>query len=251
VDQFETKNRRTRSVEMFENLIASYEDPHEGLKRFTQAYLACVTAVDDNVGQVMRTINNTSLKDNTIVILTSDHGWTMGEKDHIYKNSLWEESTRVPLIIRVPEMTVPNTVVEHPVSLIDVYPTLLELTGIDLETRKNKKGHGLDGYSLVPFLKNPNTDNWQGPEGALSVVYSSDLNKNIPENHHYSIRTKDYRYIVYNTGQEELYDKKSDPKERNNLIFGESHPETSNMRALIKNITYPMVPQGIALIEDN
>ena len=63
----------------------------------------------------------------------------MGEKDHIYKNSLWEESTRVPLIIRVPEMTVPNTVVEHPVSLIDVYPTLLELAGIDLETRKNKK----------------------------------------------------------------------------------------------------------------
>ena len=251
VDQFETKNRRTRSVEMFENLVASYKDPNEGLKRFTQAYLACVTAVDDNVGQVMHAINNTSLKDNTIVILTSDHGWTMGEKDHIYKNSLWEESTRVPLIIRVPDMTVPNTVVEHPVSLIDVYPTLLELAGIDLETRKNKKGHGLDGYSLIPFLKNPNTDNWQGPEGALSVVYSSDLNKNIPENHHYSIRTKDYRYIVYNTGQEELYNKNLDPKEQNNLIFGKSHPETAKMRALMKNITYPMVPQGITLIEDN
>ena len=71
------------------------------------------------------------------------------------------------------------------------------------------------------------------------------------ENHHYSIRTKDYRYIVYNTGQEELYDKNLDLKERNNLIFGKSHPETSSMRALIKNITYPMVPQGISLIEDN
>ena len=85
----------------------------------------------------------------------------------------------------------------------------------------------------------------------MSVVYSSDLNKNIPENHHYSIRTKDYRYIVYNTGQEELYDKKSDPKERNNLIFNKSHPETANMRALMKNITFPMVPLGITLIEDN
>ena len=103
----------------------------------------------------------------------------------------------------------------------------------------------------VPIIKNTNTDNWRGPEGALSVVYSSDLNKNTPENHHYSIRTKDYRYIVYNTGQEELYDKNSDPKERNNLIFDESHTETANMRALIKNITYPMVPQGITLIEDN
>ena len=76
----------------------------------------------------------------------------MGEKEsHLLKTTLWEESTRVPLIIRVPEITVPNTVVEHPVSLIDVYPTLLELAGIDLETRKNKNGHGLDGYSLVPF----------------------------------------------------------------------------------------------------
>ena len=250
VDQFETKKRRTRSVEMFENLIASYENPLEGLKRFTQAYLACVSAVDDNVGKVISAINNSSLKDNTIIILTSDHGWTMGQKDHIYKNSLWEESTRVPLIMRVPSISAPNSTVNHPVSLIDLYPTMLELAGINYETKKNNKGHELDGYSLVPFIKNPLTTNWDGPRGALSVVYSSDINQYIPQNHHYSIVTKNFRYIVYNTGQEELYDRISDPDEHVNLIYKNSHPETKYLRDLIKSITYPMIPQGISLVEN-
>lgn len=251
VNQFETKNRSTRSVEMFQNLVASYDDPLEGLKRFTQAYLACVTAVDDNVGQVMRAIDNSSLKDNTIVILTSDHGWTLGEKDHIYKNSLWEESTRVPLIIRAPTHTKPNSVVEHPVSLIDIYPTVLDLANINMETKKNAKGHNLDGHSLMPFLNNSNTTAWSGPKAALSVVYSGDINKDIPANHHYSVRTKEYRYIVYNTGQEELYHNRVDTKERNNLVFNASHKKLKDFRLLLKRMTYPMVPQGVQVLEKN
>ena len=141
VDQFETKGRRVRSIEMYKNLVASYENDEEGLKRFTQAYLACVTAVDDNIGQVLNAVNNTKLKDNTIVVIASDHGWTMGEKEHVYKNSLWEESTRVPLIIRAPGNSKPNSKVKHPVSLIDVYPTLLDLAGLDNDTTKNEKGN--------------------------------------------------------------------------------------------------------------
>ncbi|MFL2612472.1 MAG: sulfatase-like hydrolase/transferase, partial [Flavobacteriaceae bacterium] len=101
-DQFETKERRTRSIESYVNLMKSYDDPEEGLRRFTQAYLACVSAVDDNIGQVMKAIDNSNLKDNTIVVLVSDHGWTLGEKEHIYKNSPWEESTRIPMTIRAP-----------------------------------------------------------------------------------------------------------------------------------------------------
>ena len=250
VSQFETPNRSTRSVEMFQNLVASYEDPLEGLKRFTQAYLACVTAVDDNIGQVMNAINTTSLKNNTIIVFTSDHGWQMGQKEHIYKNALWEQSTRVPLIISMPNQKKQNTVVTHPVSLIDIYPTLLDLAGFDdLTTKKNEKGHRLDGHSLVPFLENPNTKNWSGPNGALSVVYSGDVNKNIPANHHYSVRTKEYRYIIYANGKEELYDKIADPFEQNNLIFNKEHPKTESLRKLMKSITYPMVPHGIELLE--
>ena len=230
---------------MYENLKDSYDDPEEGLRRFTQAYLACVSAVDDNIGQVMKAIDNSNLKDNTIVVLVSDHGWTMGEKDHVYKNSLWEESTRVPLIIRSPKSSNPGSFVNHPVSLIDIYPTLLDLAGLDTDTKKNEKGRSLDGYSLVPFLKDPETKNWEGPDAALTVVYSSDDNKNNPSNHHYSVRTKDWRYIIYDSGKEELYHNAKDPKEWNNLVFNKTHPKRDEMVEILKQMTYPMVPNGL------
>ena len=249
VSQFETPGRSVRSIEMYKNLVSSYYDDEEGLKRFTQAYLACVTAVDDNIGQVLRAVNNSSLKDNTIVVIVSDHGWTMGEKEHVYKNSLWEESTRVPMLIRAPGKSKPNSKVYHPVSLIDVYPTLLDLAGLDNETIKNEKGKSLDGFSLKPFLNNPKLKDWEGPDAALSVVYSSDKNAEIPSNHHYSVRTKDWRYILYNTGEEELYNNANDPKEWNNLIFGKKHPKTKEMRKILKEITSPIIPQGFSNIK--
>ena len=249
VSQFETPGRSVRSIEMYKNLVSSYYDDEEGLKRFTQAYLACVTAVDDNIGQVLRAVNNSDLKDNTIVVIVSDHGWTMGEKEHVYKNSLWEESTRVPMLIRAPGKSKPNSKVYHPVSLIDIYPTLLDLAGLDNETIKNEKGKSLDGFSLKPFLNNPKLKDWEGPDAALSVVYTSDKNAEIPSNHHYSVRTKDWRYILYNTGEEELYNNANDPKEWNNLIFDKKHPKTKEMRKILKEITSPIIPQGFSNIK--
>ena len=247
-DQFETKDRRTRSIESYINLVKSYKDPEEGLRRFTQAYLACVSAVDDNIGQVMNVIDNSKLKDNTIVVLVSDHGWTLGEKEHTYKNSPWEESTRVPMSIRAPGISKPNSKVEHPVSLIDIYPTLIDLAGFDNKTIKNEKGKSLDGHSLKPFLENPSTKKWNGPKGALSVVYSSDKNKNNTANHHYSLRTKDWRYIIYNSGNEELYNNSSDPKEWNNLLYNKTHPKRDEMIEILKEMTYPMVPNGLEIL---
>jgi iduronate 2-sulfatase len=243
------KQLSKRSVEMYYKLKESYKDPDEGLKRFTQAYLACVTAVDDNIGQVVNAIDNSKFKDNTIIVFVSDHGWTMGEKNHVYKNSLWEESTRVPLTIRAPGLTKPNSKVNHPVSLIDVYPTLLELAGLDNKTVKNSKGKSLDGFSLKPFLEDPNTKDWDGPAGALSVVYSSDLNESIPSNHHYSLRTKDWRYIIYDSGKEELYHNAVDPKEWNNLVYKKTHPKRDEMVKIIKEITHPMVPNGLKKLQ--
>ena len=243
------KQLSKRSVEMYYKLKESYKDPEEGLKRFTQAYLACVTAVDDNIGQVVNAIDNSKFKDNTIIVFVSDHGWTMGEKNHVYKNSPWEESTRVPLTIRAPGLTKPNSKVNHPVSLIDVYPTLLELAGLDKNTVKNDRGKSLDGFSLKPFLEDPNTKDWDGPAGALSVVYSSDLNESIPSNHHYSLRTKDWRYIIYDSGKEELYHNAVDPKEWNNLVYKKNHPKRDEMVKILKEITHPMVPNGLKKLQ--
>ena len=240
---------RKRWIEMYYKLTESYDDPKEGLRRFTQAYLACVSAVDDNIGQVVNAIDNSKFKDNTIIILVSDHGWTLGEKEHTYKNSPWEESTRIPMTIRVPGMTKPKSKVDHPVSLIDIYPTLLDLAGLDSETVKNKKGKPLDGHSLKPFLLDPKTDDWDGPEAALTVVYSSDKNKNKPANHHYSVRTKDWRYIIYDSGKEELYHNEKDPKEWNNLVFEKKHPKRDEMVEILKEMTYPMVPNGLKKIK--
>lgn len=206
-----------RGQKMFEAISEAYGDTELGLKKWTQAYLACVAAVDDNVGQVLEALDQSSLRENTIVVLASDHGFHMGEKDYLYKNSLWEESTRVPLMMRVPGLGKAGQQVDHPISLIDVYPTLVDLCGLPTTTAKNENGHGLDGHSLRPFILQPNTEEWSGPPGALSVVYAGKATENDPAKQHYALRTKHYRFIRYNTGQEELYDHKNDPNEWVNL----------------------------------
>jgi arylsulfatase A-like enzyme len=207
---------------MFNQIAASYGSEEAGLKRWTQAYLACVAAVDDNVGQVMDALNQTSLKKNTLVVLASDHGFHMGEKDYLYKNSLWEKSTRVPLIMRVPGLTTPNTKVTQAVSLIDVYPTLVDLCNLNAKTSKNDKGLPLDGFSLRELLENPSTKSWKGDRPALTVVYAGNKYEGKADMQHYAIRTDRYRYILYNNGKEELYDHTNDPNEWNNLISSDN-----------------------------
>ena len=202
----------------YRTLKASYPDIKTGLKHFLQAYLACIAFVDDQIGIVLNALNNSRFRENTIVVLVSDHGWNMGEKEYLFKNSLWEESTRVPLIIRAPGFSVPGLEIDHPVSLIDIYPTLVDLCNLRGNTMKNDMGGHLDGYSLKPFLQDPECKNWKGPNGALTVVYGGLNNENIYKQS-YSYRTKDWRYIRYYNGLEELYFHKGDPYEWHNLAY--------------------------------
>ena len=222
-DTYLTKSRggNDRGVKIFESLVESYNgDTELALKHFTQAYLACVASVDELLGMILDVIDHSSLKDNTIIILTSDHGWGTGPKDYVYKNSLWEESTRVPFIIRAPGVAQAGANVMHPASLVDLYPTLIELCGLTGDTRRNNQGAPLDGTSLVPFLKNPQLNDWNGPDAALTAVNKwKDMD---PLMQNYSLRTQDWRYIRYYTGDEELYDHRNDPREWENLA---SNPE--------------------------
>jgi arylsulfatase A-like enzyme len=103
-----------------------------------------VASVDD----LLDVVDRSGLKENTIIVLTSDHGWGMGEKDYLYKNALWQESTRVPLVIRAPRVSRPGASSGTPVSLIDLYPTLIDLCGLPSNTMKNEKGCPLDGFSM-------------------------------------------------------------------------------------------------------
>ena len=222
-DTYLTKSRggNDRGLKLFNSLVASYDgDVELALKHFTQAYLACVASVDELVGIILDAVDQSPLKDNTIIVFTSDHGWGTGPKDYVYKNSLWEESTRVPFIIRAPGVAKKGADVEHPTSLVDLYPTLIELCGLTGDTRRNEQGAVIDGNSLVPLMINPVIDDWGGPEGALTAIHKwKDMD---PMMQNYSLRTKDWRYIRYYTGDEELYDHRSDLLEWDNLA---SNPE--------------------------
>ena len=204
----------------YRTLKESYPSIDAGLKAYTQAYLACVAAVDECIGEVFAALQASGLADNTIVIVTSDHGYNLGEKEYVFKNSLWEESARVPLVIRAPGVSQPGKNADHPVSLIDLYPTLVDLCGLQGDTRNSEQGHHLDGHSLRPFLENPDANAWDGPEGALTVVAST-----ITPNggHHWSYRTARWRYILYDSGREELYDHENDPFEWTNLAESADH----------------------------
>ncbi len=206
----------SKGVVYYKLLKDSYGGNAEsGLKHFLQAYLACIAFVDDQIGTVIDAINNSKFKNNTIIILTSDHGWQMGEKDYLFKNSPWEESTRIPLIIKTPD-TKNGSKVDHPVSLIDLYPTLTDLCGLTGNNRKNESGGKIDGFSLRPFLENPETEKWEGPNGALTMV-GDGTNYDEVMKQTYSYRTKEWRYILYLNGDEELYHNKTDPYEWKNL----------------------------------
>jgi arylsulfatase A-like enzyme len=206
-----------KGLRYFRLLNESYPDRETAIKTFTQAYLACVAAVDDCIGQVVDAIDKSPFKDNTIIVVTSDHGWTMGQKDYLFKNSPWEESTRVPFVVRAPGIAKAGGIAEHPISLIDLYPTLVDLCGLLGNTQKNDKGAPLDGYSVRPFLEDPKSRSWDGPDGALTMVYAGGHTKMDTNQQHWVLRTERWRYIRYNNGAEELYDHRKDPREWTNL----------------------------------
>ena len=239
--------KQNRGEFLHEQIGLAYKDQELGLKKFIQAYLACTAAVDENVGQVMNAINNSKLKNNTIVVLVSDHGFQMGEKAYLFKNSLWEKSTRIPMVIRAPGITRPQGKVDKPVSLIDVYPTLVDLANIPSETKKNEHGHALDGFSLKSLLENPSSNHWKGPKAALATVYSGIDNHKDPTKQHYSVRTKDWRYILYNTGKEELYHIAEDPNEWHNVLEQATNytAKIKEMQEHLKNMTFPIVPAAL------
>ena len=175
---------------------------HKQWRGAVEAYLACTTFVDHQVGRLMDALDQTSIGDNTIIVLWSDHGWHLGEKQHWGKWTGWERSTRVPLIIVPPKKLVdqfapPGSRCDVPVSLIDLFPTLTEMCDVS-------RPDGLDGESLVPLLREPDS----APDRRAVTTFG-------PGN--VSLRTDWYRYLRYSDGSEELYDHKSDPHEWQNL----------------------------------
>jgi arylsulfatase A-like enzyme len=205
----------------------------QALKEWVQAYLACSAFVDDQVGAILETLEKSPYKDNTIVILTSDNGYHIGEKDCIQKWHLWNESTRVPLLIQVPRAKTGGKTVLHPVSLVDLYPTLIDLCGLPSEPHIPCGGPALSGFSLMPFLEDPSTNSWDGPPVCLSAIRGP-LAGNLPdtdEEPHFSVCSERYRYTLCANGEEELYNHQEDPNEWTNLA---GQPEFSGIASQLR-----------------
>jgi arylsulfatase A-like enzyme len=162
-----------------------------------RGYLAAISFADRQVGRLLDALDACDRGDDTIVLLWSDQGWHLGEKSHWRKNTLWEETTRVPLIISAPGVTAPGGRVEQPVGLIDIYPTLIDLAGLPPRS-------DLTGVTLRPLLTDPEAA-W---DRATLTTYG-------PGTH--AVRGRHYRYIRYADGSEELYDHRNDPNEWRNL----------------------------------
>ncbi len=197
------RNRMTNRLSIQENL-----EKLDVVQEAVTGYLACVSFADAMLGRVLDALEASAYKDNTIVLFWSDQGYHHGEKGQWGKHTLWQETSHVPFIFAgngLPE----NKTVETTVSLVDIYPTLIELCNLPEQ-------HQMDGTSLAPILRDP------------SLATDRDVFMAYMQRGGYAIINSDWRYIQYHDGSEELYDLKNDPNEWYNLAKDQNYADTIN-----------------------
>ncbi len=207
---------------------------HGQWKQGIQGYLASIAFADAMVGRVVDALENGPNRDNTIVVLWSDHGWHLGEKRHWQKFTAWRVCTRVPLIVRVPagapglpQGTRPGNTCSKPVNLLSLFPTLTELVGLPAKP-------GNDGPSIVPLLRNPKAD-WPH----VSITH-------LGEPGSYGLSSERWRLIHYAGGDEELYDSQADRYEWANLAAKPEHAaRLADLRKLAPKTFAPLVPASV------
>jgi arylsulfatase A-like enzyme len=154
------------------------------------------------IGQLVRALDASPHARNTVIVFWSDNGWHLGEKRHWHKSTLWQRSTHVPMIWAGPGIRRPGVARKQPVTLLDIYPSLVQMCGLPHKA-------DLEGESLTPLLSDPSAKR----KPAVSTY--------MPENH--AVITEKWRYIRYRDGGEELYDRAADPNEWKNLAGEEKH----------------------------
>jgi iduronate 2-sulfatase len=183
------------------------------------AYYAAVSFMDEQVGKLLEALDRLNLRRNTIIIFTSDHGFNLGEHGCWQKLSLWEDSTRVPLLISAPGFEGSAGQSSHGIAeLIDLYPTIADLAGL-----KDQAPAILQGVSLRPLLEQPERRDWAKPY-AYTITHQQGE----------SIRTPRWRFSRWGEAGEELYDLQEDPEEHINLTRTLSHQkQLEAMRVLL------------------
>ena len=201
-------------------MLFHHPDRPQLYKQWLQAYMACVAFIDDQVGTVLDALEAGPHADNTVVILTSDHGFHVGGKEALYKQTLWDSGTRIPFIVAGLDGMPRGVTCHQPVSLIDVYPTLIDLCSLPEDPHARRSGYQLDGHSIKPLILDPDAT-WSGPEVAITALPGKDHSQHVQHigtlYPHFSVRSRDWRYSLTSDGQEELYRYTDDPHEFTNL----------------------------------
>lgn len=197
-------------------------------RNLVRSYLASSSFVDAQIGRILKTLDDEGLSDNTIVVVWGDHGWHLGEKLITGKNTLWERSTRVPLIFAGPGVAKGGRCMQ-PAELLDIYPSLIDLCQL-------KPRDDLEGHSLLPQLKDA------GAAREWPAITSHNQG-----NH--AVRSLRYRYIRYADGSEELYDMENDPKEWNNIVADEKLKSiVEEHRHWLPKLDVPLAPNSSARV---
>ena len=201
--EFARRLARTHAHKALHNGLSDHEFivAHDEWDKTIQAYHASIAFVDQQIGHFLEALETNPRERETVVMLVSDHGWHLGEKKHWCKGAIWEQTTHIPFIVRAPG-TMAGAVCNEPVSLIDVFPSLVDLAGLAVPEY-------LDGRSVRPQLQNPTVKR--------SPVISSYGAGNT------AIRSRRWRYIRYEDGSEELYDHKVDTHEWINQANNPEH----------------------------
>jgi len=180
-------------------------------QRYIKDYLRCVQSVDDNLGRMLDYLDKSGLADNTVVIYSSDQGFYLGEHGWFDKRFMYEESLRLPLIVRWPGSTVQGVKCDALVQNLDFAETFLDLAGVDVPV-------DMQGCSLTPLLRGENPAGWR-----QSIYYQYYEYPAVHMVHrHYGVRSDRYKLIYfYNLDEWELYDLQRDPQELRS-VYG--HP---------------------------
>lgn len=201
----------------------------EQARECKQAYYAAISFVDAQIGRVLDELDRLKLRDNTIIVFWSDHGYHLGEHGLWMKQSCYEEASRVPFIIAAPGQKAVGKASPRTVELLDMYPTLADLAGLTPPPN-------LEGASVRPLLDNPSAP-W------THAAYTQVQRGNFPG---HSVRTERWRYTEWAGGEKgaELYDHETDPQEVNNLANDPKHAATvAEMKALVKKM-HPVPVEG-------
>lgn len=195
------------------------DDPEHYLRQYIHGYYASVSFVDDQIGALLEALEENGLSDNTIVIITSDHGLHLGSKGLLNKSTLWNDATAVPLIVKVPGEAA--QIINEPVSLVDLYPTLLRFADIP-----EPESHSLDGQPLQDVISGVKTGS-----AILNCISKEEMElgetSKVAHSHHAFLKGR-FKYIIYSSGEDELYDVATDFRETNDMSEDPQFQELRN-----------------------